>query len=355
MFEFNLDEIKKDEIIKLLEEEISKREKVQRTKTSTFFKTEVVMSEKPSFIKKYRSHILNIPILGKLLWWIYMIIMSPRKINELYNDALRDYYGAKIKNIDTLIDNNKDLNLEIKKLSLEMKDIKISSDTLEDKLKELHREINELKSEVQSMKKHFYDWGDFYEKEITPEDMHGNINHHKYFIELLIKYANKLAINDIPKLLEVGIGTGSMSIYLSKRSFNVVGIDKNLQIIAKAIETNKRLGGYVKFIYMDAFDLPKFFKKNGFDIAFSQGTLEHFDNESLKSIIEAQLAVSKLVIFSIPSIHYVEQDLGNERKMDLEEWRKILQSFGFTIEEISYYQEGNSQILCVISKKCISE
>jgi len=195
------------------------------------------------------------------------------------------------------------------------------------------------------------DWTKFYSKEITNEDMSKNIEHHRYFIDLICDWANKTSYGRPPKLVEIGVGTATMSIHLSKRYFEVLGIDLDPLIVAKAIETNNKLGGHAKFIAMDALDLSKFFKENAFDIAFSQGTLEHFDNEKLKQILEAQLAIAKYVILSVPSANWRQEDFGDERKMTVQEWKNLLNDFQLKIEHISYYQEGDLHIAIVINKQ----
>jgi O-antigen chain-terminating methyltransferase len=189
-------------------------------------------------------------------------------------------------------------------------------------------------------------WVKFYDKEITEEDLSGNVDHHEYFISLVKEYALKAAEGRIPKLLEVGLGTATMSIYLSRYSYEVVGIDNDPAMIYKAIDTNKKLGGYAKFILMDAFDLDML-KDNYFDVALSQGTLEHFDNEEVVKLISKQLKVAKYVIFSVPSVDYPDRELGNERKMTVEDWGLILKDAGFNILKMTYYQ-NNWHIVCVI-------
>ncbi len=266
--------------------------------------------------KSFKSIIKNIPVLGALIWWVYMVIKAPFKISGLYS---------------------------------EVNGLRNRDESLESKISGLYSEVNGLRNRDESDKRLGTDWAKFYSKEITKEDMEGNINHHRYFIELIFDWANKRSDQHTPKLLEIGLGTATMSIYLSKRSFEVVGLDLDPLITAKAIETNNKLGGHAKFIAMDAFDLPKFFKENTFDIAFSQGTMEHFDNDALKKILEAQLAVAMYVIFSVPSVNWPQEDFGNERKMTVEEWEKLLKHFGLKIEHISYYQEGDLHIAAVIT------
>ncbi|MEW6771937.1 MAG: class I SAM-dependent methyltransferase [Bacillota bacterium] len=194
-------------------------------------------------------------------------------------------------------------------------------------------------------------WAGFYKKNVTEGDLQANIDHHAFFIQKIEETALKES-EGAPSLLEVGIGTATMSIYFSRKLFNVVGIDNDPLIIAKAIRTNKSLGGYATFICMDATLLAEYFKPGIFDIAFSQGTLEHFDNKTLVLILKSQLSVAKHVIFSVPSTYWPQRDFGNERRMTVEEWRRILEAQGFKIAEISYYPEDEKyHVYCCISGK----
>jgi len=139
-----------------------------------------------------------------------------------------------------------------------------------------------------------------------------------------------------------------MSIYLSKtQSFDVVGLDSDPLVIAKAVETNAKLGGHAKFIRMDAYDMPDFFRKKSFNVAFSQGTMEHFNNDDLRRILIAQAYAAEFVIFSVPSIYYPNQDYGNERRLSQEDWAALLKNFGLKAELVEYYQ-NDLHVLCVI-------
>lgn len=192
-------------------------------------------------------------------------------------------------------------------------------------------------------------WANFYRKDVTEEDLRGNIDHHDFFVRKIEEMALKES-EGAPSLLEVGIGTATMSIYFSRKLFNVVGIDNDPAIIAKAIRTNKSLGGYATFICIDATLLADYFQPGIFDIAFSQGTLEHFDNKTLGLTLKSQLSVAKHVVFSVPSTYWPQRDFGNERRMTVEEWRRILEAQGFKIAEISYYpEEEKHHVYCCIS------
>ncbi|WP_269849791.1 class I SAM-dependent methyltransferase [Methanosarcina horonobensis] len=192
-------------------------------------------------------------------------------------------------------------------------------------------------------------WGQYYSQEISEEDLLGNVNHHNHFISVVEEYAQKASGNRVPKLIEIGIGTATMSIYFSRQKYEVMGLDNDINVIFNAITTNRRLGGHANFVMLDANCLNQF-KHKYFDVAFSQGTLEHFDNEGIVKMLSKQLEAAKYVVFSVPSIHYPKREFGNERKMTTEEWEVILKDGGLNIEKLEYYRE-DTQIVCVISDK----
>ena len=191
-------------------------------------------------------------------------------------------------------------------------------------------------------------WSNFYNNEVNEEYLTLNVSYHERLISLIKEYAQKAADGTVPKLLEVGLGTATMSIYFSRYSFEVTGIDNDQTIIRNAIKTNKDLGGYAKFILIDAFELD-LFKDKYFDIAFSQGTMEHFNDEEIIELISKQLEIAKYVIFSVPSINfnYPNREFGNERKMVPEDWELILKKGKFNIVDIGYYKD-NQHIVCII-------
>ncbi|HOW14882.1 class I SAM-dependent methyltransferase [Methanosarcina sp.] len=190
-------------------------------------------------------------------------------------------------------------------------------------------------------------WGNYYSEEISEEDLLGNINHHKHFISVVEDYAQKASENRVPKLIEVGIGTATMSIYFSRQKYEVLGLDNDINVIFNAMATNRKLGGHANFVMMDANFLDQF-KNKYFDVAFSQGTLEHFDNDGIINMLSKQLEAAKYVVFSVPSIHYPEREFGNERKMTTEEWEVILKDGGLHVEKLEYYRE-DTQIVCVVT------
>lgn len=192
-------------------------------------------------------------------------------------------------------------------------------------------------------------WSSMYAMEYT-EEMHlGHMKHHAEFIELLKKYAHIAANNRAPKLLEVGMGMGGIALELSIRMYDVYAIDIDPLMVAKSIQHSRSLGGYAKYLCMDALDLS-LFKDQSFDVAFSQGTFEHFRNEEIARLIEAQLRVAKYVIFSMPSVSYPVRDYENERRMTVEEWKEILKSMDGEVLQLSYYTKDKWHVQAVLTK-----
>jgi len=175
------------------------------------------------------------------------------------------------------------------------------------------------------------DWETFYKKEINLIDYLANLNQHSHLFEEILK-------ENPVKTLEVGIGNGSMSIFLSHLGLKATGIDNNIEIIKKAIQTNENFNGSAKFIPCNAFGLEKL--KCKFDVVFSQGFFEHFSDEEIRTLIRKQLEVGKIVLFSVPSNYYPDLDLGNERLLSKEDWHKVLE--GLNVEYVEYY--GNNII-----------
>ena len=115
----------------------------------------------------------------------------------------------------------------------------------------------------------------------------------------------------------------------------LVKANKDPEIQIKEID----VGFYhIEFMRIDAFNLD-LFKYKFFDVAFSQGTIEHFDNESIIQLISKQLAIAKYVIFSVPSVNWPSREFGNERKMSIDAWKGLLSNEEFNVISLEYYNK----------------
>lgn len=212
----------------------------------------------------------------------------------------------------------------------------------------INEKFNKFESDLHSHDK--TTWSKLYSKQIDEPSLIDNIEYHKIFIEKIQEYATLSAKTRIPKIIEIGLGNGTMSIYFSRdKLFEVYGIDNDIDVITSCINNNNRLGGYAKFLLLDIFDLD-LLKRKEFDVAFSQGTMEHFNNEDLIKMLLKQLEIAKYVIFSVPSVFWLTREMGNERKITLEEWENLLNFNEFKILRLEYYKE-KQHIFIVISER----
>ena len=147
------------------------------------------------------------------------------------------------------------------------------------------------------------------------------------------------------KILEVGSGTGMMSIYLSSMGFRVIGIDSNAVQVKRATNLAGELNSRAKFRQMDLFSLDG---KGKMDTAFSQGLLEHYSDQDIKRIINKQFEVAKVVAFSVPLDKFGHASRGDERLLPENYWRKLVE--GYKILHWSTFAKGK-QLICVIRDK----
>ena len=55
--------------------------------------------------------------------------------------------------------------------------------------------------------------------------------------------------------------------------------------------------------------------------------LEHFSDQDINKLLQENLRVAKIVIFSVPNNSYPKKDVGNERLLSKFKWEKILQPY----------------------------
>ncbi|MFH1684313.1 MAG: class I SAM-dependent methyltransferase [Candidatus Margulisiibacteriota bacterium] len=192
-------------------------------------------------------------------------------------------------------------------------------------------------------------WSKFYSEEITPAYFKRILGWLGPFVERIQKWGGG------KRCLEVGFGTGVLSVYLSQQGYGVTGIDIDDELIRKAIDLNKRFNGSAVFIKQDMFKLDD----NEYDFAFHQGTMEHFDADEIQKALRQQLKVCRRVIFSVPSKLHAQQDFGDERLFSYREWLDILKEFNI-VESFGYHRRVNmlSRVLIplmVLNKRLFSE
>ncbi len=179
-------------------------------------------------------------------------------------------------------------------------------------------------------------WQEFYAEPVSMERYIRNVSSHSTFLLEIMRTQPKDR-----RLLEVGCGSGVLSIHLSRLGYEVVSIDNNDGVLAIARDNDVALNGRVTFIKADAYSLP--FRDNFFQVCFSQGFFEHFDDRVVCKLLREQLRVARTVLFSVPTLWYPQRDFGNERLMEREDWLRIL--LGFKVEKGVYYRHARPATL----------
>jgi SAM-dependent methyltransferase len=101
------------------------------------------------------------------------------------------------------------------------------------------------------------------------------------------------------RILDVGCGGGAFTSVLSTYGFSMVGVDQDADVVARAREVGRALGGEAVFEQADAFDLSPYHGQ--FDLVYSLGVVEHFDRDVTVALIKEQARCATSVMVVIPT------------------------------------------------------
>jgi ubiquinone/menaquinone biosynthesis C-methylase UbiE len=146
-------------------------------------------------------------------------------------------------------------------------------------------------------------WQNVWENFQKKQNIKKTIEKHKYerklLYEILIKYLKKSSSKPV-KFLEVGCGTAIDSYILANKiDIEVWGIDLVRQSIDLAKKIGKNFNKKIKLKIGDGKKMP--FADGEFDMVFSQGLLEHFQDP--RSLVKEQIRVLKkggYLVISVP-------------------------------------------------------
>ena len=158
----------------------------------------------------------------------------------------------------------------------------------------------------------------------------------KPLLDRVIKYARRRK-----RILEAGSGSAAGAIYLADKGYSVVCIDNDKKMIKIAKNNASLFNKQPEFLLKDILHLN--YPTNYFDVAFSHGVLEHFSDEKISNLINAELKVSNFVIVSIPSDFFKPEEAinGDERFLNVNHWKRIIKKTnGTLIETFSYFYHG---------------
>lgn len=124
-----------------------------------------------------------------------------------------------------------------------------------------------------------------------------------------------LNLNIHSKALDVGCGFGRISKFLKENGFEVIAIDNN----KKMVKHTRDLG--IDAFYCDArhITLPN----KCFDIAITDGLLEHYKIEDVNRILEQMNRVSKCVVNFIPKDTFINKILEVIQQTPKTYWRNL--------------------------------
>ncbi|MBI5288956.1 MAG: class I SAM-dependent methyltransferase [Chloroflexi bacterium] len=173
-------------------------------------------------------------------------------------------------------------------------------------------------------------WGHYYDFDLSWSHHAMNVVQHLPLV-LAVRRLRPRSV------LEVGTGTGSLSIFMSYFNQRVVSVDLSPRVLERARGNSKRLRGRADFREGDAFALDGI-ANGAFDVSVSQGFFEHFCDEDIASLLKEQLRVSRYAVFSVPNEAYGRQDRGDERLLRREQWDTTLMAHGLHIVRSGEYR-----------------
>ncbi len=100
-------------------------------------------------------------------------------------------------------------------------------------------------------------------------------------------------------IVEFGSGSALLAILLSSMGYEVLGVDSDPRVVEMARKNNERLGGRAKIERLDLFEAPKRLVK-AFDLAYSEGVIEHYRGAELDKALEAHRDLGRKVMLVVP-------------------------------------------------------
>lgn len=180
-------------------------------------------------------------------------------------------------------------------------------------------------------------WSELYDNEINKTSVDNYICNKLKTKKSVIRLINKYATNH--KIMELGSGTGILALQLSTLGNYVTALDLDEDMIklSKNYFLNKFNNAKINYICADIRD---FNPSEIFDVIYSIGILEHYNDFEIIDLINKQISISRIVIFGIPTKYFDENKkmYGNERYLPIKYWRKLVKKSGCRIkEETSYH------------------
>ncbi len=180
-------------------------------------------------------------------------------------------------------------------------------------------------------------WSEIYKKKISEANsLDEFINDKLAYKKKLIDAVKKYSLVD-GRILEVGCGSGITSTFLGQSGYQIIGVDKDPDMVELATSIATRQNSTTSFKLDDIKTLATI--SGHFDVIFSTGVMEHFSDSEIISIVNYHLSMSNYVIVSVPSDYFSEDQktYGDERFMSVDQWCTILsKTAGLIIEKFDF-------------------
>ncbi len=187
-----------------------------------------------------------------------------------------------------------------------------------------------------STKKQWYEslfdnYGEQYDSECFAQGTIGECD----FIETELAYNKQL------KILDVGCGTGRHSIELSKRGYNVTGIDLSDNLLEKARKKAKERNLEIKFLQHDARELP-FNNEFDFAIMICEGAFplmetDEMNYQILQNISKSLKDKSKLILTTLNGLFPLYNSINEFHDADSSETGARYKSKNFDLMSFRDY------------------
>jgi len=142
-------------------------------------------------------------------------------------------------------------------------------------------------------------------------------------------------------ILSVGCGRGIVEDHLSKRGYTVVALDMSvplIQLVKQHMHALKHL------IIARAEYLP--FRDKVFDIVWTEGLLEHYQQQWQVIMLNEQVRIANNVLVAVPA--YDAHFLCDEIPYPDEHWEQLCGQYGDTVSYEYYFQDGSRRLVYLI-------
>ena len=165
-------------------------------------------------------------------------------------------------------------------------------------------------------------WADHYKRVFGNQaELEGNIFRHEVFIEELARW-----VISGSRVLEIGTGSGSLAFPIAQAGVKVVSLDYEQEILDMAKVNAGLFNVDIEYVLGDALKLP--YGDGEFDLAYSHGLVEHFEEGEFLQVVSEHRRVAKMVVIGIPLKGCQDGFFGNERWFGRVEWEKRFEKLG---------------------------